>query len=192
MGKAFGREWEFEVSSPNEALRMVDANKPGLFRWIKSNLKKYESYRVIVKYKSGVEEELEKDGYGLVREMESIRFVPLVEGAGDTGKVILGVILIVVGIIYDWSGTTSQFGMAMVMAGAGMLVGGVAGMLSPQPKRPGSPGENEAQQKDDRASYYFDGPTNTTSQGAPVQLIYGRVLVGSHTISAAATVDQLM
>jgi len=38
----------------------------------------------------------------------------------------------------------------------------------------------------------LDGPANTTEQGVPVQLIYGRCLVGSHPISMGVTVDQLM
>jgi len=70
--------------------------------------------------------------------------------------------------------------------GASMLISGIAAMLAPKPQK------QEQTERKDKTSYFFDGPTNTTVQGVPVQLIYGRCLVGSHAISAKVSVDQLM
>jgi predicted phage tail protein len=33
-------------------------------------------------------------------------------------------------------------------------------------------------------SYLFDGPTNTAGEGGPIPIGYGRLLIGSKTISA--------
>lgn len=181
MGKAFGREWELMVNSPNEALRMIDANTPGVFLWIKTNLQKYSHYRVICEYEDGRVEHLNEDDYRLERKCKSIRFVPVVSGAGGgVFQAIIGIVLIVVGVIFEqpW----------MIAMGAGMLIGGVAAMLAPKPKL----NQDQQTERKDSTSYYFDGPANTTMQGVPVQLIYGKCLVGSHSISAAVTVDQLM
>jgi len=189
MGKKFGREWSFDISSPAEALRMVDANNPGVFIWIKSNLAKYEAYRVVCKYEDGREESLDKDSYILQGKPAEIRFVPLIEGAGGKwGTAILGAILIVVGyaIIAFTSGFGGVIGSYMIQAGVSMMIGGIIQALTTQPKK-----GDEAQRKD-MTSHFFDGPVNTTEQGVPVQLIYGEVLVGSHAISAEVTVDQLM
>lgn len=180
MGKEFGREWAFAINSPREALSMVNANKPGVFNWIRANLQKYATYRVVCEYEDGRVEELDKDAYMLKGRPALIRFVPLVEGASDVVRTIVGAILVVVGVVYEqpW----------MVNIGASMMIGGVIEMLSPRPKmdeRNGAEGEG-------KSSYYFNGPANTTNQGVPVQLVYGRMLVGSHAISAAVTVDQLM
>ena len=71
---------------------------------------------------------------------------------------------------------------AYTLIGAALILGGVVELLSPRPK------------KDDKAdtnSFYFDGPTNTEQQGSPVPLIYGRMLVGSHPISASISVDEI-
>lgn len=189
MGKKFGREWAFDITSPAEALRMVDANSPGVFIWIKSNLAKYEAYRVVCKYENGTEEELDKDSYVLQGKPTEIRFVPLIEGAGGKwGRVILGAVLVVVGfaITFFTQGFGGAIGSYFIQAGVAMMIGGIIQALTPQPKK-----EQEMQSKD-LTSHFFDGPVNTTEQGVPVQLIYGEVLVGSHAISAEVTVDQLM
>lgn len=183
MGKKFGKTWELAVGSPNEALRMIDANKPGVFAWIKTNLDKYERYRVTVTYHDGREEDLSEEEYKLERSVKRIRFTPVIEGAGGNNGIlqtVLGIVLIAVGVVFAVSN--------LIYMGAAMVIGGVAAMLAPKPKM----GDLEQSERKDKTSYYFDGPTNTTMQGVPVQLIYGTCLVGSHPISAALTVDQLM
>lgn len=181
LGKQFGREWEFAIDSPREALKMVDANKPGVFGWIKQNLAKYSRYQVICERRDGTVEELDNDSYPLNQgNLKSVRFVPVIEGASNVFKVVVGIVLVVVGAVFQqpWA----------VKIGVSLIVGGVIGALSPRPKMDSS-GNREG---DSKASYLFDGPANTTAQGSPVQLIYGRILAGSHSISAAVTVDQLM
>jgi predicted phage tail protein len=178
MGKHFGRKWELVVNSPNEALRMIDANKPGLFAWIKMNIQKYSRYKIICKFEDGREEHLIDEEYQFERKCKSIRFVPVVEGASGVFRAVLGIVMIVVGFVLQqpW----------LVNMGASMLISGIAAMLAPKPQK------QEQTERKDKTSYFFDGPTNTTVQGVPVQLIYGRCLVGSHAISAKVSVDQLM
>lgn len=184
MGKKFGKEWELDVDSPSEALRLIEANKPGLFAWIKQNLEKYSEYNVVCEYEDGTTESLDDESYKLNRQCKVIRFVPVIKGAGSIFRVVLGIVLIIVGVFTTIFGDYSG---SVIMLGVGLLASGVAQMLAPKPKmndNSGSSGKNEG-------SYFFDGPANTSTQGVPVQLIYGRCLVGSHTISAAVTVDQL-
>ncbi len=181
MGKACGRTWAFDISSPSEALRMVDANRPGVFNWIRNNLKKYEAYRVVCRYEDGKTEELDQGSYTLMNKPVEIRFVPIVQGSGNAGRIILGAVLVIAGVWFQqpW----------LIQMGAGLIVGGVIGLLTPQPKL-NSSDEKESKNK---TSHFFDGPVNTTEQGVPVQLIYGEtVLVGSHAISAEVSIDQLM
>lgn len=184
MGKKFGKEWELDVESPSEALRLIEANKPGLFAWIKQNLEKYSEYNVVCEYEDGSIESLDDESYKLNRQCTVIRFVPVIKGAGSTFRVVLGIVLIIVGVFTTIFGDYSG---SVIMLGVGLLASGVAQMLAPKPKmndNSGSDGRGEG-------SYFFDGPANTSTQGVPVQLIYGRCLVGSHTISAAVSVDQL-
>lgn len=182
MGKKFGREWELAVSSAHEALRLIDANKPGLFAWIKQNLDKYSKYQVVCEYDDGRVEELDNDDYVLERMPTHIRFVPLIEGASAAARIVAGVVLVVVG--YLLSPYTGGASLSLVGYGMSLIVGGITELLTKSPK-------NETTERKDKTSYYFNGPVNTTTQGVPVQLIYGRrVMCGSHVISSRLSIDQ--
>ena len=192
MGKEFGEEWEFEVSSPREALTMVEANKPGLFGWLRMHASKYTHYQVVVEYEDGHTEQLSEETFPMNRKMVSIRFIPHIEGSGKLGQAIAGAVLIVVGAIINYAsgGSLSWIGTPMMKIGVGMLISGVIAALTTKTSNAtlSSPG---AESKS-LTSYTFDGPTNTTQQGVPVPLIYGRCLVGSQVISAGLSVEQLI
>ncbi|MCI8210786.1 phage tail protein [Pseudomonas sp. S25] len=112
---------------------------------------------------------------------EVIRIVPVLAGSKRAGflQTIIGVVLIVVGGIMQ--------NPALIQFGAAIAIGGVLQMLSPQAKGLGS-----QDSPDNRPSYSFNGPVNTTAQGNPVPLLYGRMIVGSAVISAGIyTEDQM-
>ncbi|MEO6825089.1 MAG: hypothetical protein ABI167_10285 [Nitrosospira sp.] len=183
LGKEFGRDWELAVSSPREAMRLIEANKPGFMGWIRNNLDKYDRYKVIVDYYDGRVEHLDENELTHKRSVRRIRFVPIVTGAGGgIGKIILGALLIAISF--------TPFGLpaAPFLQGAGLslMLGGITELLSPRPKKV------DQNVRQDGTSYFFDGPVNTTTQGVPVPLIYGRCLVGSQAISTKVTVDQLL
>ena len=58
-------------------------------------------------------------------------------------------------------------------------VGGVVQMLSPQVS-----GLRMRQEPDNKPSYAFGGPVNTTASGNPVPLLYGQREIGGAIISA--------
>lgn len=60
-----------------------------------------------------------------------------------------------------------------------MAVGGVVQMLSPQVA-----GLRMRQDPDNKPSYAFGGPVNTTASGNPVPLLYGQREIGGAIISA--------
>lgn len=189
LGAEFGREWELDVASPAEALRLVDANRGNrLFDWIASHLEEYENYRVVVEYADGSFEYLDEDTFPLHREMRRVSFVPLVAGEGNVGRIIAGVVMIAVGALLAFTGVgaflgqyATGVGVGMMFGGLSSVVGGVAGLLTPTPKTP--------TQGSTHANHYFDGPANTTVQGAPVPLVYGRVLTGSQVVSVQYDID---
>lgn len=183
MGKEFGREWELDISSPRDAIRLINANNPALIPWMRQNAQKYSKYAVICKSGDRIEEFSEEQYRQQEGKFDEIRFVPVVEGAGNVFRAVVGIVLIVV----DYMTGYASGGYLSAM-GAGLILGGVAGMLAPKPKVNFNSGSGAANTQ----SYYFDGPADTTAQGAPVALIYGRCMVGSQAISAAVTVDQLM
>jgi len=182
MGKHFGRRWDMQVSSPAEALRMIEANKPGLRAWVIAKMQKFSCYKVTCEYENGTKELLSEDSYPLQRKLKSVRFTPVMKGSGSAGRLIIGAVLIVASFVATSYGFP-MVGKFLFQAGVGMVISGVVGLLTPVPKK------GDQNERSDKTSYYFDGPANTTVQGVPVQLIYGRVLVGSHAISAKMDID---
>lgn len=181
LGKVAGKEWNLAVSTPTEALQMVEANKPGVMAWIRMNASKYANYRVTITRKNGRKEALSEETYKLHRSPPAvIRFTPITAGASAVARVIVGVVLLVVAYVFPFT--------APVLAplGLSLLIGGLVEMLSPRPKTK-SNSVNE-----DGTSYYFNGAVNTSTQGPPVSLVYGRNLCGSQAVSASITIDQTM
>ena len=101
--------------------------------------------------------------------------------------IILGVMLIiagiVVGIFAGWTGVGGIAAAALVAGGLGLLAAGIYNLLIQPPKEP----EISARQK---TSYLFDGPANTISEGGPVPVGYGKLLIGGVVISASYDIEQ--
>lgn len=100
-----------------------------------------------------------------------IRIVPVITGSKRAGilQTIVGAVLLVASIWFP----------GLAPAGIAMVAGGVIQMLSPQAK-----GLGTQDTPNNRPSYSFNGAVNTSVQGNPVPLLYGRMIVGSAVISA--------
>ncbi|MDT4790510.1 hypothetical protein FQZ97_229320 [compost metagenome] len=98
---------------------------------------------------------------------------------------VVGIGLIVAGVFTG--GTSSSLGIALIAGGAGVAVGGIISMTMKMPKA--DIGANES--ADNKPSFLFNGPTNTSSQGGAVPRGYGRVRVGSIVVSAALYSEEL-
>ncbi|MEN5093989.1 tail assembly protein [Pseudomonas protegens] len=109
-----------------------------------------------------------------------IRFVPVIAGSKRAGmlQTVVGVVILALAWWnpLGWSAAAVSFAGA---TGASMALGGVVMMLSPQAKGLGS-----QDSPNNRPSYSFNGAVNTSVQGNPVPLLYGRMIVGSAVISA--------
>ena len=190
MGRKFGKSWELDINSPAEALRLIEANQPGLKSWIIQNIDTYKAYQVTCVYENGTEGVLSEEEYGMHRQVKSIRFTPIVSGSGGGGgggvmQVVIGAVLIVAAFVAPLTpfAAASPYLYAM---GATMILGGIVQMLSPRPSKANTQSSSDGSVN----SNYFDGPVNTEMQGNPVPLIYGRMLTGSHPISASITIDE--
>ena len=173
LGARFGRIHRLAVASAAEAVRALCALRPGFERELMTSREKGVGY----------EQRGEKtDG-------RDIRIAPGVMGAG-VGKifsVVLGVTLIAVASIITGGASvgammafeTGLMAGALSNVGFMLMMSGVTQMLSPQPK-----GLSTGNGVSNEPSYAFNGVVNTTAQGGPVPLGYGRMIVGSAVISA--------
>lgn len=180
LGKKYGKFHRFLVSSPGEALRALCANFPGFEKDMITAGDRGIGFRVF----NG---ENELDDESQVTEIGSghIKIVPVIIGANATTRILVGTVLIAAGL------TMSAFavpgGNFLIAAGVSLTLGGVIELLSPVPKI-----KEPDERPENKPSYLFNGPVNTTAQGHPVPVGYGRVRVGGGVISAGIIIDQIM
>lgn len=186
MGRNFGREWMLDIHTPIEALQLIQANLPRFGQWIRDNLKRYEKCMIICKYANGRIEALNEQTMLMHKEVQEIHFVPWVEGAGKAFQYVAGAAMIVVGAVLCYfappaGGWMMSMGTSLLVAGGGMLLSAIVTAIMGRTK------SNKSD--DDQTSYYFNGAQNTTRQGVPVPLIFGRCKVGSAVISSSINVS---
>jgi predicted phage tail protein len=198
--------FEFVADTPAQAMRALLANFPQLEQWLIDSERNGVAYRVTL----GKEKIYDEDVSGFFMpwsERDVFAITPVLTGAGrGVGTFILGAVLVGVAIFNPFVGFSfAKGGFAVVgtgltgaaaagaglaaaagTLGIGLMLAGVAQMLSPVPRPPG-PGEAPTQLE----SNSFSGVANTTRQGVPVPITYGRVVVGSAVISAGLDVDEV-
>jgi predicted phage tail protein len=123
---------------------------------------------------------------------QEIKIVPVMAGAGATGRIIAGIALIALASLVTFGTVGGIFAAGALNAvvfgvGASLVLGGVAQLLTPTPRVPTGPDT----QNDPRKSYSFSGIQNTSRQGVPVPIIYGETIVGSVVISAGIDTVQV-
>lgn len=179
------RVLEADVETAAEAVRFLVANWPAVEKHMAD-----QHYRVSLGGYDLAEDELHNPAG-----QQEIKIVPVVAGAGATGRIIAGVVLIAAALLFApgaaLAGGLLTLGPTAVSIGVGigvsLVLGGVAQLLTPVPKMP--QGANTDQ--DPRKSYSFSGIQNTSRQGLPVPIVYGETLVGSVVISASIDTVQV-
>ena len=183
LGKKFGKTFSLDIKNPAEAVRALCANFPELKDHLINSEKHGIAYRVIVGKESQSVDDLHNPSGKQI-----IKFVPVLMGAGGgLTNVIIGAVLVVAGFLT--SGTfLAPLSPYLYAMGASMIIGGVVQMLSPVPRVSSQEMNN---QPDNKPSYVFNGAVNTSAQGYPVPVGYGRMIVGSAVISAGIFVEEL-
>lgn len=181
--------WMLDCSSPAEAIQLISANTGGaIWRWIRAHLKDYKICEVECTYDDGRSEKLDTKTFQMERQCKTIRFLPIFAGAGGNNGIlqtVMGVVLIVVGALCYTFGPTGSWvqmmGVSMIGGGIGATLSGICTMLMSTSKD---------DDDDSSSNYYFNGAQNTTNQGAPVPLVFGRCRVGSAVISSGIDITQ--
>lgn len=202
----FGDSYRLAVNTPLEAIRALsfqvkgfaEAMQTGMFRLVRGK-----------DIDTGMNYEVPYDSEKNEYDISMLRFslgsggdfhiVPVVAGAGDVGKAIVGAVIMVAAVVaapftggvslsaglsafaFGTGGATAfAFGAALVLSGVGM-------MLQPSVKTNYANSENP----DQRASFFLGGQVNQNSQGGPVVLAYGRCRIGTTVISAGLSAERI-
>lgn len=190
LGKLYGKRHRLSVATAAEAVRALVANFPSIEKYLVET--KGVGYRV----------KLHDAPLRDIAELhhpagKTITITPVITGAGGNGlgQLLLGAALIAAAFIMPVGafgfGAAVLFGSTTVASltfsiGVSMALGGIAQMISPMPKM-GDPVERPENQP----SYAFGGAVNTTAQGQPVPIGYGRMIIGGAVISAGITTEEI-
>ena len=177
MGARFGRSFSLAVNSPAEAMQALAAQIPGFSEYMYGAKDQGIRFAVFVGKTNIAEDEI-----GNPVGDNSIRVAPVIDGAKSPFvQIIIGTALLVASFFVPGGWVfASQIASALFGLGASLVLGGIVQLLTPVPKSQSAKDEKDA-------NYSFNGPVNTTAQGHPVPLLYGRMKVGSAVISAGIT-----
>lgn len=202
LAKQFGPVFRIRANTVGAVIRLLEANFRGKFmaRIL------HGEYRVVAGNGFSDEKATHFDAE-LVRSdlnlgSKDLHIMPVPQGSGGVFKVVLGVVLISAAIVLSGGtlaaplaglGATAAFGVSygsIALFGASLVLGGVAQMLTPVPKV-SADSYSSREAADARPSFIFNGAVNTTEQGGPVPVIYGRMRVGSVVISGGITTENI-
>lgn len=231
LGERYGAEHQYHnLRSPAEAIKLLCVNYPALQKELTHAHEHGISYKVIQ-----ADLELDYDDLTLPLGKNDLILTPVIAGSGgSTGKILAGVGLVAVAVLTAGAGAgflglgaglTGTIGasgslvaggfvlgsaasVALGSIGASLILGGVAEMISPQPKLPSFDNFDGAQRFSAGAgaverfggqalggnpeirgvtggqSYAYNGPANVAGVGTIIPVAYGTVIIGSALLSA--------
>ncbi|RPD90364.1 tail assembly protein [Neisseria weixii] len=162
--RQFGRRFALHAATPAEALHALFTQIKGLRQHIRDGFYQVrwqgQDYN-----ESDLKSTFKRPGSG------TLHIVPRNIGAGRVAQVVVGVVLLVIAYFVP---VTAPY---LAPAGVGLIMGGVAQMLTKTPKMDGG---NSIEQSKNTS---FSNLDNTAAQGRPVPLAYGLCYCGSRVVS---------
>jgi predicted phage tail protein len=174
LGRTFGREYQFDINSPSDAIKALAANFPDFITYLQNSDNNNLGYRLLTGDYELSEDELTQP----IPYDRPLIIAPVIMGSGAIGRIITGTVLL--GLAFLVPGGILGIGAVNLgLIGGSLILGGVAQLLA------GTPETNN------RDNFNFNGAVNTTQQGICVPLAYGKFLTGSVVISSRITTQNL-
>lgn len=180
LGEKYGKEIEMFFTNGGECLRAMMLQLPGFTEDIKNGQFVFNICGEVV------EHEKDEDKISHIRsplgKNDVMEIIPVPSGAGGNigvFQIVIGVIAIAAAAFTGGSSIAlwSAWQVGLAVAGASMVLGGVATMMTKTPKTAVT---KDAVNSDNTS---FSSVDNMAGQGQCHPLIYGRMLVGSFVIS---------
>ena len=187
--------FEFDVATPAQAIKALCVNFPGLEKWLIDSEKDGVGYRVAVSKEKATEDNVAPLLMPF-SDKEVFSITPVIAGAGrGVGQIFAGLALISVAVLSSGAGLFANgavagssigFSVAAGNIGLALVLSGIATAISPQPSLNSTLDESVQLE-----SFTFSNVVNTSRQGMPCPIAYGRLFVGSAVLSSGLDVDQV-
>lgn len=172
LAEKFGKEFRLDVLSCAEATHAIACQLPAFKLFMLKAEQNGMRFAVFIDDKNIGADEIEN-----ATAANTIHIVPKIMGSG--GKAFAWLQVIAGAALIGFSGGLgSANGLAMIGAGVGLMIGGAASLLMPNPDL----GTQDAD--GNRANYGFGGAVTTTAQNNPVPIGIGPRMWGGAIASA--------
>lgn len=161
----FGKVWQTDCANVKDIFKLINCQTLGFNKYL------IEAEEAGVAYEIRKGKDILQNPEDLLLstvEDEDIIITEVPDGAKKGLKILAGIILIVIGVLYP----PASF---LIDVGISLIVGGITELLAPGP---------ETEQSENDPSYLFNGPVNNISQGLPIPVLYGQLIIGGGAISA--------
>ena len=183
LAKKFGQFFKLDVQTAREATHAIACQNKEFKRFMLESDKLGLKFAVFLGRKNITENDIDN-----VTDTDVIHIVPRIVGSGGSAfnwlQVVAGAVLVGVGAFTF--GATTATGAALIGAGAGLLMGGVAGLLMPTVDMSNQDPDGN------KANKGFGSAVTTVSQGNPVPILYGEREIGGFYASGGIYAEDAM
>ena len=183
LGKKFGQFFKLDVQTAREATHAIACQNAEFKRFMLESDKLGLKFAVFLGRKNITENDIDN-----VTDTDVIHIVPRIVGSGGSSfnwlQVVAGAVLVGVGAFTF--GATTATGAALIGAGIGMFVGGVAGLLMPTVDMSNQDPDGN------KANKGFGSAVTTVSPGNPVPILYGEREIGGFYASGGIYAEDAM
>ena len=183
LAKKFGQFFKLDVQTAREATHAIACQNAEFKRFMLESDKLGLKFAVFLGRKNIAENDIDN-----LTDTDVIHIVPRIVGSGGSSfnwlQVVAGAVLVGVGAFTF--GATTATGAALIGAGIGMFVGGVAGLLMPTVDMSNQDPDGN------RANKGFGSAVTTVSQGNPVPILYGEREIGGFYASGGIYAEDAM
>lgn len=170
LGRRFGVFHNLAVDSVGECIRALSYQVEGFKAFMQSKVGSNMRFGIVADGKP-----ISTNDFATFAVAKEIRIIPIPKARKNGGllQIVIGA-AIMVAAFFTGGASLAAFSSAAFMAGGAMVLGGVMQMIAPQ-----MGGNMRASESpENKPSYAFGGPINTTAAGYPIQLPYGYRLAG--------------
>ena len=183
LAKKFGQFFKLDVQTAREATHAIACQNAEFKRFMLESDKLGLKFAVFLGRKNITENDIDN-----VTDTDVIHIVPRIVGSGGNTfnwlQVVAGAVLVGVGAFTF--GATTATGAALIGAGIGMFVGGVAGLFMPTVDMSNQDPDGN------KANKGFGSAVTTVSQGNPVPILYGEREIGGFYASGGIYAEDAM
>lgn len=183
LAKKFGQFFKLDVQTAREATHAIACQNKEFKRFMLESDKLGLKFAVFLGRKNISANDIDN-----ITDTDVIHIVPRIVGSGGDAfswlQVIAGAVLVGVGA-FTYGATTAK-GAALIGAGIGLFVGGVAGLFMPTVDMSNQDPDGN------RANKGFGSAVTTVSQGNPVPILYGEREIGGFYASGGIYAEDAM